>query len=206
MGALLYGSSLYFYGLNSDESAAVDGGRCGRGSSEDRFHVRILDFDCDGSLDQGHGQHYAGLPPPAYKNSFQAFEGPASDSDPAPRLKIWKRFRHRRGCQTLKIFDLTVQDRDRFSLKADEVHHARKTQQFKFSLDRDLHEDIAGKQRELKALPAILPAPHRSIEWNQGPDSALLELVRDVFLVTRSRIRHEPRRDVRGDWSAIRPW
>src|SRR5437667_7804782 len=104
---------------------------------------------------------------------------------------MWFSAEPRRQAGT-KGFDFFVGQSRRLAVERYKTRDARNLQNHQAITQRQPHEDVAGKKRQLQLHAPILPATHGVIEWKKILNGSLQELLRYTLFVVRTSVGNIP--------------
>src|SRR6185503_19681765 len=154
-----------------------------------------VDLDADGLANQVDAEYQARMRALADQPSDDALERSMDDLDHHALAD------HRAGIvgkialdQLADAFDFVLGNRGGLALKRDDVHHAHALEDRQAVARIEAREAVAGEQRPVDLLLAVLPPAPLRDRGQEGFDLLLFELFPNHLLVARARPQREPRR------------
>ncbi len=171
------------------------------------LQARSVNIHEDRSLNEIHLEYDSKILALAKRDSIEAREWPAYDSDAPALLNVGKWLSPRAFCNRgAKILYFVFVYRLWYAAKLHEAHEARNLQDSQPIPKLEMDEHITREERQLEPLAAILPNSHRFVERQIVFDRSPRQLRRHGFFVICSRMGCIPMRlaceDGRGSYES----
>src|SRR5438309_6473428 len=95
-----------------------------------------------------------------------------------------------------KRLDFGLRNRGRFAVEGYDLHHARNGDYLQSGCQRNLHEQVSRKKRQIYFFPAVLPAPDAPIQGQIAVDLAVSKEIGNALLVPTAGVNGVPERRV----------
>jgi len=158
------------------------------------LHVGLINLHCRGALDQIKRNDQSQTVFPANDKSLEALEGPLCDPHaPARRQKgMWFGVQLC-GQPGTQAFHLFVGERGRQTAKSDQLGHSGHLENSQAIAQRQMYENVSGKERHLELNSPITPTPDGTIERQKALDTSARNFGSCFFLMVCGGISGIPK-------------